>query len=166
MKRILVIGSCGAGKSTFSKQLHDKLGIELIHLDQQYWQPNWTRTGRESFREKVAELVKKKEWIIDGNYRNTMDIRFPMADTIIFLDRSPLVCFYRILKRRFDNKRADPIAGCKEKVTFELMKWVLWRFPMTSKKEILQRIAEVKNEKRIIILKSDNETTKFIRSVS
>jgi len=60
MKRILIIGSCGAGKSTFAKQLHDKLGIEVIHLDQEYWQPDWIRTDRETFRGKVRRLVGKE----------------------------------------------------------------------------------------------------------
>ncbi|MDA3815169.1 MAG: hypothetical protein PF549_02275 [Patescibacteria group bacterium] len=164
MKRILIIGSCGAGKSTLAKKLHEILGIEIIHLDQHYWKPNWTRTETEEWEKKVEKLLEKEEWIMDGNYRSTMGLRIPHADTIIWLGFSPIVCFYRILKRRLKNKRIDELAGCKERVTFELLRWVLWKFPRENKKDILKKIEEVKDEKDVFILKSNQEVENFLKN--
>ena len=137
MKKIIILGSCGSGKSLFAKKLSKILNIEVIHLDQYYWKPNWMCTDRSEFRKKVRQLVKRDKWIIDGNYRNTLDIRLSVADTVIFLNPSRFVCLYRIVKRRLKNNRTDKISGCDERITWELLKWILFTFPQENKKEIL-----------------------------
>ena len=163
MKKILIIGSSGAGKSTLAKRLHEILGIEIIHLDQHYWQRNWTRTDEEVWQRKVEKILEgKNEWIMDGNYRSTMHLRIPQADTIVWLDFFPIVCLYRIFKRRLKDNRADEIDGCKERVTFELIRWALWKFPRENRKDILKRIEEVKNEKDVFVLKSNKEIEDFL----
>ena len=86
MKKIIIIGSCGAGKTTFAQKINKKLNLPLTNLDQLYWKPGWERTSKTEWREKVEQLVKGDKWIIDGNYQSTFDIRFPACDTIIFLD--------------------------------------------------------------------------------
>lgn len=126
MKKILIIGSCGAGKSTFAKRLHNVLGVKVIHLDQCYWKSNWTRTEKEEWESKTREFIEGDEWILDGNYRSTLDLRLSQADTVIWLDFSPLICYYRTLKRRFKKNRVDKLDNCDERMTWELMKWVLW----------------------------------------
>lgn len=76
----MIIGCCGAGKSTLARKLHAVAGLELIHLDRQYWKSGWIETEPEEWGEKVAGLVAKPNWIIDGNYGGTMDIRIKRAD--------------------------------------------------------------------------------------
>lgn len=66
MKKILIIGSAGAGKSTLAKEMHEILGIEIIHLDQHYWQPNWTRTDEEAWQKKVEKLLEEKKGMDHG----------------------------------------------------------------------------------------------------
>jgi adenylate kinase family enzyme len=163
MKRILIFGSSGAGKSTFAKRMNDILGIEIIHLDQHYWKPNWTRTESEEWNKKVEELIRGDEWIMDGNYRSSMDLRFSKADTVIWLDFSPLVCLYRIYKRRLKNNRADELDGCRERITFELLRWVLWKFPRDNRKDIFKRLKQLKGKKDVYILKSNKEVESFLK---
>lgn len=165
MKRILILGSCGAGKSTLAKKLHDILKIEIIHLDQHYWKPDWEKTESVEWEKKVAELVKGNQWIIDGNYRSTLDIRLPQADTVIWLDFPPLICFYRIVKRRLKNNRIDELTGCKERISFNLLKWVLWKFPRDNRKDIIKRIAVLRKEKNVFVLKSNKDTEKFLNKL-
>ena len=86
MKKILVIGCCGAGKSTFSKKLHKILKLPLIHLDTYYHKPNWEEPEKEDWKKIVSSLAHRKEWIMDGNFSDTFDIRIPRSDTIIYLD--------------------------------------------------------------------------------
>ena len=90
MKRVMVIGCGGAGKSTFSKKLGQLTGLEVIHLDQYYWKPNWEESDKEEWNQLATQLATKPSWIMDGNYGGTMDIRIARADTIIYLDFSTL----------------------------------------------------------------------------
>lgn len=100
MKRIMVIGvSPGVGKSTFAKQLDNKLDLPVYHLDTYYWQPGWVETDKETFADAQHKIVQGDEWIIDGNYSATVAIRGKKADTIIYLERPLYVCLYRVLKR-------------------------------------------------------------------
>lgn len=158
----MVIGSCGAGKSTLAQKLHEILGIDLIHLDQYYWKPNWTRTGKEEWRSKVAQLALGERWIMDGNYRSTMDIRLPQADTIVWLDFSRLICLHRTLKRRLKNDRVDELEGCQERISFELLRWILWKFPRVNRKDIAKRIESLKEKKDVFILKSNKDIESFL----
>ncbi len=155
MNRIIIIGSCGAGKSTIAKELSEKLNLPLINLDKLYWKPNWVRSSKEEWREKVEELVKGDKWIMEGNYQSTFDIRFPACDTVVLLDINRFVCFWRILKRRFLKDRIDKIHRCDEKIDFELIKWVLWAYPNRGRKKILEAVK--KYNKKTIIIKSNND---------
>ena len=99
MKRILILGCCGAGKSTFARALSEITGVDIIHLDQEYWNPGWIETSKGIWQKKVEELVKHDSWIMDGNYSGSLDIRLSRADTIIYLDRSTWTCFFEIIQK-------------------------------------------------------------------
>lgn len=165
MQKILILGSCGAGKSTFAKKLSKILKIKLIHLDQHYWKSNQKRTEKNEWEEKIISLTKENQWIMDGNYRNTLDIRIPRADTIIWLDFPAFICFYHVLKRKFKNNRVDKIKFCEEKVDFDLIKWILWTFPRTTRKEIENKLKKVSNQKNIYILKSNKDMKSFLSKI-
>src|SRR5690349_18913828 len=99
MKRVVVIGSGGSGKSTFSRELGRATGIPVIHLDREFWRPGWEETPKDEWNALVAELLAGESWIMDGNFGGTREMRMQAADTIIFLDLPRRVCLYRILKR-------------------------------------------------------------------
>jgi len=104
MKRILLIGCGGSGKSTLSKKLEALLGIEVIHLDEYYWKPYWVESNKEEWANVVKKLMAGEKWIMDGNYGGTMDMRIKRADTIIFLNYSTFTCTSRIIKRVFQYR--------------------------------------------------------------
>lgn len=167
MKRIALIGSGGSGKSTLARKLGTKLNIEVYHLDALLWKPNWQPTSKEEQRKIQMELVKKEEWIIDGNYNGTMDIRLREADTIIFLDFSRVLCTYRALKRMIqyrNRKRPDMAEGVKERFDLNFMKWI-WNYPRTIRPLVLKRLEKLPNDKVIIILKSPKEAQHFLNSI-
>ena len=95
MKRILVLGSSGAGKSTFARQLGESLGIETIHLDSYYWQPNWISTPPDEWDQKLRTLLEKESWVMDGNYPDSLALRLSYADTVVFLDRDRVTSLLR-----------------------------------------------------------------------
>jgi len=167
MKKILILGSCGAGKTTFAKRLHELIGIKIIHLDQCYWKPNWMRTEKDEWENEVKKLIQKEEWIMDVNYRSTLDIRIPAADTIIWLDFSRFVCLWRTIKRKIKNDRFDKLDGCHERINFDFIKWILWNFPRQNRKQLLKILREIKlaGEKEAYVLKSNKEIDLFLKKV-
>jgi len=123
----MIIGCGGAGKSTLAQQLGKKLGIKVYHLDSLFWKPGWVPTDREEFIQMQKEMMNEDEWIIDGNYGGTMDLRLEQADTIIFLHYSTIRCLYGIVKRRLHyhgKTRPDMGEGCPERLDWEFVKWV------------------------------------------
>ena len=164
MKKIAIIGSGGAGKSTFARQISNKLNIEVYHLDAILWKPNWVATSKHEQQEIQRNLVAKESWIIDGNYGGTLDIRVNAADTVIFLDIHRVICVYRAIKRvlRYRNKtRPDMREGCEEKFDLDFLKWI-WDYPKEKRPSILKMLDEVSKEKNVIILCSPKEVGYFI----
>lgn len=153
MNKVLVIGSCGAGKSSLAKRLSEELNLPLTSLDQCYWLPEWTRPETEKWREKVKELVAEEKWVIEGNYQSTFDIRIPASNIIVWLDPNRFVCLWRVIKRRLLKNRVDPLRRCREKVEFKLIKWVLWDYPGRGKRQIIDYLNSY-NDRRLVVLRS------------
>ena len=111
MKKIIIIGSGGAGKSTFARRLGEILNIEVLHLDKLYWQPNWTEPSKIEWQKTVEEMLIQDAWIMDGNFGGTMEMRIEASDTVILLDLPRTVCLYRVLKRpgTFIRRLAPPL---------------------------------------------------------
>lgn len=86
MKRVLVIGCPGAGKSTFSRKLSAKTGLPIHYLDMIWHTPDRTNIGKEEFDKRLESILQPDEWIIDGNYLRTMPRRLEECDTVFFLD--------------------------------------------------------------------------------
>lgn len=167
MKKVIVIGSGGAGKSTFSKQLGERTGIEVIHLDQEYWRPNWEKTPVDEWEAKVAAMLERDSWIMDGNFGGTREMRMRACDTIIFLDLPRRVCLYRILKRTikyYGRSRPDMTEGCNERFDLEFIGWI-WKYPYRTRKRVTEAITQFPG-KRCIRLRSGREVTEFLRSVN
>jgi len=168
MKRVMVIGCCGAGKSTFSKKLSFFTKLDLIHLDQYYWKPNWEETDKLAWSNLVKDLTGKSRWIMDGNYGGTMDIRIEKADTIIYLDCSTIKCLWRITKRilKYHGRvRPDMPEGCKERFDLNFYHYVA-TYNLVRRKSILEKLDKLKERKQILIFKSNKESDKFLRKIN
>lgn len=167
MKRIVIIGSSGSGKSTLARQLGETLQLPVIHLDKYFWHPGWVGTPPQDWTEKVRQLTTAESWIIDGNYRGTLNIRLQKADTVIFLDLPRWLCTWRATKRRFQywhRQRPDIAEGCQEKVfdpTFpRFIKWV-WNYPNRARPNILKSLKSLPADKQFIWLKTNQELKSF-----
>ncbi|MGM0837358.1 MAG: DNA topology modulation protein [Bacillota bacterium] len=167
MKKVVLIGSGGSGKSTLARQLGEKLSINVYHLDALFWKPKWVGVPKSEQIKVQNDLVRKEEWIIDGNYGGTMETRLNAADTIIFLDLHRAICVYRAFKRllKFRNKtRQDMGEGCEERFDLDFFKWI-WNYPKTKKPQILDLLNQLSKDKQVIVLKSSKEVQQFIEKV-
>ena len=84
-KKAIVIGPPGAGKSTFSRALRNITCLPLYYLDMVSFKPDGTEISKEEFDQKLKEILKQEEWIIDGSYLRTLELRIKHCDTIFFL---------------------------------------------------------------------------------
>jgi adenylate kinase family enzyme len=167
MKRIVVIGSGGAGKSTLARQIGEVLGIEVFHLDALHWKPGWAETPKDEWKVVVEDLVKGDSWIIDGNYGGTIEIRLDAADTVVFMDFPRGICLWQAVKRVLQYRgktRPDMGPECPERIEWEFAKWI-WRFPTDSRPTILKRIEEHCAGKRVITLRSRRDVKAFLNDL-
>jgi len=168
MRRVLVIGSGGAGKTTFARALAARTGLPLVHLDAHYWRPGWVETPDAEWRAAVAVLLAGDSWIMDGNYNGTFDLRAAACDTVIFLDRPRLLCLWRVVMRwlRYSGaSRPDISDGCPERLTVEFLRWI-WNFPRKRRPTILARLAALPPEKNVVILRAAPEVDAFLASAT
>ncbi len=100
MKKVIVIGCPGSGKSVFSRALNEITGLPLYHLDLIRWREDKSFIAREELIERINEIGAGSEWIMDGNYGATMELRMSLCDTIIFLDYPTDVCLDGAMSRR------------------------------------------------------------------
>jgi len=127
MHRILLIGNPGSGKSTLARKLGERLGLEVIHLDQHFWTPGWVHVPFSRWIEMVEELVQGESWIVDGNYARTLDIRLERADGVIWLDFPTPICLFRCVLRAlrgFGRERPNMPQGCRENLRWEFLQYV------------------------------------------
>ncbi|WP_046213585.1 DNA topology modulation protein [Paenibacillus wulumuqiensis] len=164
MQKIAIIGSGGSGKSTLSRKLAAKLQLPVYHLDSLYWRSGWVPTPAAEWDQFLTELTAQSEWIIDGNYGRTMDIRLREADTIIYLDYPTYISLFRAVKRRFQYKgrtRPDMAAGCEEKMDLKFAKWI-WRYRRDQRPKILKKLDDLKDNKTIYIFTSPRQLERFL----
>jgi len=168
MKKIMIIGSPGTGKSTLGKQLKNILAIDLYHLDQLLWKPNWEMSSIEEQQNIQLSLVEKESWIIDGNYARTLDIRLNQADTIIYLKRSRFVCFFHVFKRILTyhgRTRPDMQEDCPEKIDVSFFKWI-WEFPNKQTPIIEEKLQQLKQQQTLILLTNQKEIDAFFEQIN
>lgn len=168
MKRVLIIGSSGSGKSTLARQLGARLELPVIHLDRHYWHPGWVGTPGEEWRRTVAHLIQRDEWIMDGNYRSTLEMRLEAADSVVFLDLPPWICALRTIKRRIqyhNRPRPDIADGCKEPLLdpqlIQFIRHVL-SYPDRAKPFVMKQLMDIANDKHVLLLQSTKDVNGFL----
>ena len=162
MNRIMIIGCPGSGKSTFARALAAKTGLPLYYLDMMYWNPDRTTKPKEEFRAALRETVALPEWIIDGNYGSTLEIRMEACDTVIFLDYPVEVCISGVEERRGKPRPDMPWVEVEPDLEFiEFIK----KYNEESRPKVID-LLEQYNEKNIIIFKSRAEADEYLRSLS
>lgn len=168
INRVIIIGSSGSGKSTLARQLGASLELPVIHLDRHFWHPGWIETPQEDWRAEVTRLVNREQWVMDGNYRETLDLRLNAADMVVFLDLHPMVCAWRTLKRRieyYNRPRPDMAPGCREPLfdpqVFQFLRRV-WNYPRRARPDVVNHLNEVAFSKRVIWLRSRKDVQQFL----
>ena len=157
--KIIVIGCPGAGKSTFSQKLSDIWNLPLYHLDMLYHNSDGTHISKEELEEKLKEIFKNEDWIIDGNYQRTLEMRMKECDKIILLDYPIEVCLAGA-ESRIGTKRED-LPWVEDKLDEEFKNSIL-NFSKEKLPQIYLLLEKYKKDKDIIVFKSREEAENFL----
>ena len=161
MKKIIVIGCSGSGKTIFAEKLRDKIGIELFYLDAIWHRPDRTHISREEYDARLSEILALDSWIIDGNYSRTIETRMAACDTAFLFDLPVDVCLEgaisRLGKARYDMPWIDTELDPKLKRDIE-------EFPSKNLPAIYALLDKY-SDKNITIFKSREEADEFLANI-
>ena len=99
MRRVVVIGTTGSGKSTVAERLAAQTGLRIIELDALYWGRDWQGVPVDLFRHRVERETRDGGWIVVGNYGQVRDLVWPAADTLVWLDLPLPLVMWRLVRR-------------------------------------------------------------------
>ena len=167
MKRVIIIGGNGSGKTTFAYKLAEMTGFPLIHTDAIYWKNHWESVSREEFDEIMQEELKKEEWIVDGNNIRTIPQRLELCDTVFYFDFPSLICLWGVFSRCIKNygkSRPDMGGYCPERIDFHFYKQVL-SFNRRNRKKLYAMIKEAQDVK-CIVFKNRRQVKRYLRELA
>lgn len=163
MNKVIVIGCPGSGKTTFAEKLHKSLGLPLYHLDAIWYKSDKTHISREEFDQRVSEIFATDQWIIDGNYKRTIEARLKNCDTVFLFDLPTETCLQgvtdRIGKSRYDLPWLETELDPEFKAFIE-------NFPEDTLPYIYDLLYRYKDEKKIVIFRSREDADIYILKAS
>lgn len=162
MKKSIVIGCPGSGKTTFSVKLSEQTGLPLYHLDAIWHKPDKTHIPREDFDRRISEVFATTEWIIDGNYKKTIEMRLKECDTVFLFDLPVEVCIQgateRIGKGRYD------LPWLETELDPEFLQFIK-DFPQDTLPYIYELLEKYKDKKEIIIFRSRKDADEYLKRI-
>jgi adenylate kinase family enzyme len=160
MKKVIVIGCPGSGKSTFARALNKLTNIPLYYLDMLYWNEDKTTVDRSVFTQRLSEVLTKSEWIIDGNYGSTMEMRIKECDTIFFLDYPLETCLEGVMSRRGKPREDMPWIEPETEIDEEFIEFIK-NYNSSSHPDVIS-ILEKYKDKEIIVFKNRGEADAYL----
>ena len=165
--KIAIMGYSGSGKSTLARELGEISGTEVLHFDTVQFLPNWEIRDPEEKKRITEDFMNTHDsWVIDGNYFRISSQRYEQADLVIFLNYNRLTCLNGVVKRYNKYKkssRPDMASGCKERLNFSFLMWVL--FTGRTRKRKKHMFDVIKNAKSSLIFKNRKQLNKYLKEI-
>ncbi len=162
MKKVIVIGCPGSGKTTFAEKLNKITELPLYHLDAVWHKPDKTHIPREEFDRRIVEIFAMPEWIIDGNYSRTIEMRLKECDTVFLFDLPTEVCLQGVTERI--GKWHYDLPWLETEPDPEFMRFIE-EFPQTTLPKIYELIEKYKAEKQAVIFKSREDADEYLKNI-
>lgn len=161
MEKAIIIGCPGAGKSTFARKLKEKTGLPLFYLDMIWHKEDGTNISRDEFDGKIKEIMKKEQWILDGNYIRTLEMRLKECDTVFLLDY-PLELCLEGASSRIGKERPD-MPWVESEFDLEFRQFIV-DFPRDSLPKIYELLKKYEKEKELHIFRKREDAEEYLRT--
>ena len=131
-ERIKVVGTSGSGKSSFARELAERLGLPYCEMDRLFWKPGWQQSSDDELFRKVHEVTSRPRWVLDGNYTRTLPIKWKQVQLVIWLDPSFVRTVFRVtgrtIRRALTQEELWPGTGNRESLieAFLSKKSIIW----------------------------------------
>jgi len=171
VKKIVIIGNAGSGKSFLAQKLGKIFNLPVFHLDQYFWQPNWVHPDEHEYKKVHDALCLRDAWVMDGMQLRLLETRIKAADMVIFLDMPLSLCLWRIFKRtwKYHGKETPSSAtGCTESFfRREFIRFIQWVCGFKAKypPRIMELLGNYADKKQIYVLKSSCEVDEFLKMI-
>jgi adenylate kinase family enzyme len=168
MRRVLVLGSSGSGKSTFARRLSQLTGLPMVSIDAIYWQPGWRPSDPDSFAISMTQAANEPSWIMDGNYLagGAGALRRARADTVFWFDLPRWVCMCGIMFRiagSYGRVRPEMAEGCPERIDAEFIRYV-WTYRALQRPKLLRFLEELRPDQDFVRFTSRVEAENHLAS--
>jgi AAA domain len=169
VKRIVVTGPAGAGKSELASRLSERLGIRVVHLDTLFWKPGWVETPHAEWEALQRRELEAPEWIVDSQPDDMVAEWLEAADAVIVVDTSPFRCLWRVARRRLNRDSSVGVPAQTEPgpVHGALMKFARnqWLYRRRVRGELLGELADGRDDRRVVIVRGKDDAAAFLDSV-
>lgn len=161
MEKAIIIGCPGAGKSTFARKLKEKTGLPLFYLDMIWHKADGTNISRDEFDGKIKEIMKKEQWILDGNYIRTLEMRLKECDTVFLLDYPLELCLEGASSRI--GKEHPDMPWVESEFDLEFRQFIV-DFPKDSLPKIYELLKKYEKEKELHIFRKREDAEEYLRT--
>jgi adenylate kinase family enzyme len=169
VKRILVTGPVGAGKSRLARELGSLLGIRVLHLDTLFWRPGWVATPPHEFEALQRRELAAESWIVDAQFDDMLGDWLQAADTVVFVDAPLLRCLWRVSRRRLNRNAGvgTPAGGEPAPAHRALLKFARnqWRYRRFVRGTILAQLARERDGRRVVVLRQRTDARAVLGAV-
>ncbi|MBQ8826973.1 MAG: adenylate kinase [Oscillospiraceae bacterium] len=162
LEKVIVIGSPGAGKSTFSRRLRDITGLPLYYLDMIWHKPDRTNISKEEFDSRLNDIISREKWIVDGNYQRTVEMRIKACDTVFLLDYPLEVCLSGAASRVGIKREEMP--WVENELDPEFRQFII-DFQSKKLPEIYAFLEKYGEGREIIIFRSRQESEEWLEKI-
>jgi len=171
MKRVMIVGGPGSGKSLLARRLGDQTGLPVYHMDKIHFRAGWLERTREEKDRLTQEVHAKDAWIFEGGHSRTFPERAARADTFIWLDVPVGLRIFRVLKRsilHYGQTRPDLAEGCPERLNWETVEFIrfILRTRRSARSKLMQIYRNPPNHLRVVRLRTKVEISAFLQAPS